>query len=539
MARKGDIEGETSGSITELNVAPNPRISLTAREFCDKLIDQPRFPPSPAKAGFVSGQTSLPRAVNMVDLSSSASSAFSVLGDEGPSSAMDGAWNDTGTLDRLRQRLDDQTQSTDSLLAAVAQAARLLTGADSAALALHQNGKIVCRSRSGPIGPELGAPVNTDSGISGECLRSATILVSSDTLRDERVDGDVCRSLGIRSIAAVPLRGQLGMVGILEVFSSRPGAFEDRQIDSLRALAEIAEQVHEREAYSSQTPARTSALGSAVLGAIASHRQKVFVLFGKVIAQKDHRIIAAAAVAVLAVSIAMWTSLHKSRVASAASETRPASSAFPGVNNNTAAHTPAKGIVLPASRLAANRSDEPRTESLLHKAAELSPAADRPNSSAVGAGLAEAEDSGVTTFPQVIQPLAKKSASNGPPDEPPPAVDLQPSADPGALIGSATSRPSLPEFAGPVSSLTEAKLVRRVEPFYPAQARIQRLEGSVLLDATIAEDGTVRSTSVVSGPALLAQAATAAVRNWRYRPAVLGGKPTETVMRITVVFKLP
>ena len=122
----------------------------------------------------------------MVDLSFSASSGSSVFGHKGPASA-----NETGTLDSLRERLDDQSQSTDSLLAAVAQAAQVLTSADSAALALHQDGKIVCRSRSGPIGPELGAPVNTDSGISGECLRSATILVSNDTLRDERVDRDV------------------------------------------------------------------------------------------------------------------------------------------------------------------------------------------------------------------------------------------------------------------------------------------------------------------------------------------------------------
>jgi TonB family protein len=475
----------------------------------------------------------------MVDLSFSASSGSSVFGHKGPASAMDGTWNETGTLDSLRERLDDQTQSTDSLLAAVAQAAQVLTSADSAALALHQDGKIVCRSRSGPIGPELGAPVNTDSGISGECLRSATILVSNDTLRDERVDRDVCRSLGIRSIAAVPLRGRLGMVGILEAFSSRPGAFQNGQIDCLRALAEIAEQVHERETHSSQTPARTSALGSAVLSAIASQRQKVVVLFSKVIAKKDYRIIAATAVVVLAVSIAMWTSLHKSRVASAASEARPASPVSPAVDENNAVRMPAKGIALSASRITGNRSDEPRTESLLHKAAELSPAADRPNSPAVGAGAGEAEDSGVTIFKREAQPVPNKSAGNGQPDEPPPAVDLQPSADPGALIGSATSQPSLPEFSGPVSRLTEAKLVRRVEPFYPAQARMQRLEGSVLLDATIAEDGTVRSTSVVSGPALLAQAATAAVRNWRYSPAILGGKPTETVMRITVVFKLP
>jgi hypothetical protein len=56
MARKGDIECEANGSMSDFNLFPGSWISLTAREFYAKLVDQSRFPPSPAKAGFVSGQ---------------------------------------------------------------------------------------------------------------------------------------------------------------------------------------------------------------------------------------------------------------------------------------------------------------------------------------------------------------------------------------------------------------------------------------------------------------------------------------------------
>src|SRR5579864_2491410 len=84
-------------------------------------------------------------------------------------------------LDVLRQSLEDASQPTGSILTAVADAARILSGADGTALALRVDGRIVCRSRSGSIAPALGSALNTESGISGECFRSATILVASDT----------------------------------------------------------------------------------------------------------------------------------------------------------------------------------------------------------------------------------------------------------------------------------------------------------------------------------------------------------------------
>jgi TonB family protein len=78
-----------------------------------------------------------------------------------------------------------------------------------------------------------------------------------------------------------------------------------------------------------------------------------------------------------------------------------------------------------------------------------------------------------------------------------------------------------------------------VNPIYPPEARIQRLAGLVTLDATIAEDGSVHNLKVISGPSLLASAATTAVKQWRYSPSTLDGKPIEVQKRITIVFKLP
>jgi TonB family protein len=431
-------------------------------------------------------------------------------------------------MDLLRRSVDDENRSTDSLLAGIAEAARQLTGAEAAALALEQNGTIICRSRSGPIGPELGAPVNTHAGISGECLRRATILISTDTLRDTRVDPDVCLSLGIRSIAVVPLRGKSRMIGILEVFSGRPGAFENEQIDLLRDLAVIAEGAHEREQLrlSASEPARPAAL----LAAMTAHRWRGFDVLATTL-KRDYRIIAAAMVAIVLISVVVWTSFRKTQAEIAASEATPQTQALSPVSGKDSS-VPKLSKVVPPSPVpgtSRNHSNGSNPQSVLQKAAELSPVGDRPSAPVGG----EAADRGIA-IARGTKPVPKEA----PPVEPPPAVELALSATPGVPVTVVTT-PSLPPFVGPVSQATEAKLIRRVEPVYPPQARIQRLEGSVVLDATIGRDGTVRSTKIVSGPVALAESAVTAVRNWRYNPATLNGNPTEVLTRITVVFKLP
>lgn len=75
-------------------------------------------------------------------------------------------------------------------------------------------------------------------------------------------------------------------------------------------------------------------------------------------------------------------------------------------------------------------------------------------------------------------------------------------------------------------------------PEYPAVARRARVEGIVNLEAIIATDGTIRSVKLVRGHVLLAPAAIAAVRTWRYTPPALNGEPIEVEMYVDVRFQL-
>lgn len=84
----------------------------------------------------------------------------------------------------------------------------------------------------------------------------------------------------------------------------------------------------------------------------------------------------------------------------------------------------------------------------------------------------------------------------------------------------------------------EAELIRRVQPVYPAVARAARISGTVELRAIIATDGSVKQLEILSGNMILAQAAVAAVREWRYRPTRLDGVDVEVETLITVNFVL-
>jgi len=80
--------------------------------------------------------------------------------------------------------------------------------------------------------------------------------------------------------------------------------------------------------------------------------------------------------------------------------------------------------------------------------------------------------------------------------------------------------------------------VTDVAPVYPPLARAARVEGIVILEAVIGEDGGVRDVRVLRSVQLLDEAAMEAVRQWRFTPTLLNGEPVPVVMTITVAFKL-
>jgi TonB family protein len=99
---------------------------------------------------------------------------------------------------------------------------------------------------------------------------------------------------------------------------------------------------------------------------------------------------------------------------------------------------------------------------------------------------------------------------------------------------------NMPAFGSPVSEgISGGVLQHKVQPVYPLQALPMRLRGSVILQATIGEKGKVDDVKVVSGPPLLTAAAIDAVRQWRYTPFLLNGKPVKMQKEITINFQAP
>jgi protein TonB len=64
------------------------------------------------------------------------------------------------------------------------------------------------------------------------------------------------------------------------------------------------------------------------------------------------------------------------------------------------------------------------------------------------------------------------------------------------------------------------------------------VQGTVVLAAFISKQGTIENMRIVSGPAMLQQAALDAVGQWRYRPYMLNGEPVEVETTVNVVFSL-
>ena len=117
-----------------------------------------------------------------------------------------------------------------------------------------------------------------------------------------------------------------------------------------------------------------------------------------------------------------------------------------------------------------------------------------------------------------------------------PAVQ-QSSQRPEIERASLRSAPAAP--TAPIAASSSVVLLHSTVPEYPRIARSSRMEGTVVLRARIAVDGSVEVPERLSGNPMLAAAAIRAIRDWRYRPATSNGKPIETETQIVVRFSLP
>jgi N-acetylmuramoyl-L-alanine amidase/putative methionine-R-sulfoxide reductase with GAF domain len=127
----------------------------------------------------------------------------------------------------------------DEVLRLVAARAVSITGADGVAIALAEENAIVCRASVGHIAPDPGVRLDPNSGFSGACLRSGQTVRCDDSETDERVNAQACRTLGARSMLAVPLSAKQRIVGLIEAFSTETYGFNDSDVRSLNLLGEL------------------------------------------------------------------------------------------------------------------------------------------------------------------------------------------------------------------------------------------------------------------------------------------------------------
>lgn len=460
---------------------------------------------------------------------------------------------------KLRKMIASDTQSTDTILGTIAVAAHSLTGASGAAIAMPLDGAVVCVGRSGETAPDLGERLNVDSGISGECLRTGVIQRCDDASRDFHVDAEVCRQLGLQSIAVVPLRGQHGRVGVLEAFSGESYAFTEDKMELLGRLAGLAEAAWARGAVTDLPAAETDLVitnlarddedidevpvaveappepPASIEDAVPlAQVREVFSSPEYLTAQRQEsrarikwRLAALAAVAVLGLallSVYGWRAWYQASVASGRKAASP-QSALP-VNENATAGTGFSGtpdVVRPAAR--------PRALSHAHAAGT--------------AATAEVADQVIRRQPRAAQPVDHGRASTGTVSEAASISEDIPllaasSTAPSDLSKAIEKEPALPQLTVPVSQGTSGGvLVHKVQPVYPPEARRLHRSGRVVIEGVVNGQGQVDDLKLVSGDPLLSAAAMDAVRKWRYSPYLLNGKPFPKQTKITISFIAP
>lgn len=490
-------------------------------------------------------------------------------------------------LSTLRELVAAGEHRLDPMLAAIADGALLLTGATGVAIAMWKDGAMVCRARSGETAPPLGAQLSADKGISGECLRTGKVQHCVDTEKNRLVDVEVCRTLGLRSIAVLPIQGWRGVNGILEAFSTEPAAFNPHHLGVLEQLAGLAERARAAKPVGASPTVIVQTLPVVApvekpepVGLLpASDR---FVDFARAVLGKRPLMLGAIGLlTIILLGLVIWLGWRgndgNENKAQAAAPAMPSASttvmpspmapsaASPGdkrsSDRSAADHSLAdrslpdhaakdrsvKDQQVAGQRLPDNDSvwkANPGGQSLLVSSGKPSAARTlKVGAESTAVELQKNKNKGALTPSSASGPTASPAKQPMPRDEtaslgPPPLAVDQSASSINSVLSSKALVPALsPQRVS--QGISGGQLIHRVPPVYPQQAKVLRMEGKVVLDAMVMEDGSLRDVKVVQGPPVFTVSALDAVKQWRYKPFVLDGKAVKSPMRIMVDFKLP
>jgi TonB family protein len=418
------------------------------------------------------------------------------------------------------------------VLNAIVNQACLATSATGAAVALRRGGELICRASCGDIAPELGSCLDPAAGLTGICMQTGMVQICDDAQFDPRADLETSRKMGVRSVMVMPLLKEREALGVFELFSPSPFAFGERDEVTVGVLVRRVLENIEKVA---NPPAPTEAVP--VLKPDDFQKNEIFAAptiyqadelklepplvetAGETAPRRRGAAVAWAGTAAI-VACAVLLSLL---VAQRARSRR----ALAGVNS-------AKTVS--ASRaIGANADERPYVRNGTPATASAAP---------LGGPGAPKSDSFSSRAPSLRADTPAPEGSLLVYENGKEVFRMTPSSVPGQTVVPTTGmeRASSVERDGVLQmspAAAEDDVLYRIEPQYPEEARQQQLQGAVVLEVRISRDGAVQDIALVGGQPLLAQAATDAVKQWRFKTRSLNGRAVEMQTRITLNFKLP
>ena len=396
----------------------------------------------------------------------------------------------------------------DLVLNDIAEQARQATNASAAAIALRRGEEMVCRARTGKSAPELGAPFE----LPGDCIQPSEALRCDDTEADSRADAVVCRRHEIRSFLIFPLLKQGELVGLFEIFSSRPGAFGDRDVQILQGLSR---QVLIDLNCATEIPTRPPENGPQTAADNMNACFESFRVRPPEVKTAQFRLHdpwkRLPVIVLIAFALLLGWMLGRITWPGIMGKKGPA---VAGSVSQAMGAGPALGVTARPDPIA--QPEENRHATPSRPPAPVPPKAISPE--APSDSLVVYEDGKVIFQLKPLENVGLSSPESG--ETIPDQVEVL--NEPSASQGKA-----------------QARLLRGVEPEYPEAARQQHIQGLVILEVKVGKDGGVRQLTVIDGNSMLAIAASDAVRKWRFRPLLQNGRAVQFLTRIKVNFVLP
>ena len=404
----------------------------------------------------------------------------------------------------------------------LAEQVQCISGLSGCSIGLVEGNDFICRAASGESAPAVGTRIQSEDGLSAECVRTRHSQICQDTQTDSRVDAAACRAVGVRSVIVVPLLSQRNekLIGVLEAFSLDSHAFGIAVSERIEAVARRVVDVldpsqsaplsHEPQPKLSPTPLasvgrRTTLLPPASGGSLykpARQSQTNLMLAVSVLAA-----------GVVLAGLLVWVQQEKVRRDTLASAiSAPTTTLTPATSIGSADANPSSPpqapIEIHAQRIALTKTSSPKPRlAKTPVTADPSPLGDL-----------------------VVYEKGKVIYRAGP---------ITPASETERLGETANPATAAVSNSPTSTAFTGGALRRRVPPVYPAEAFALRLEGDVVLQGIIGKDGEVRDIRVLSGDAHLVDSATTAVRQWRYDPFRSNGEPVDMLSTVTVHFRLP